>query len=90
MFRLLKFDTIYYTYLNESLVKYYISMGGLRLCLFCLFSGGGAQNSGKPAYIILARSLRGAQDKIYNIPNFLNVKETLPFTHYMHAFFFEK
>ena len=31
-------------------------MGGLRPCLFCLFRGG-VQNSGKTAYIILARSL---------------------------------
>ena len=29
----------------------------LRPCLFCLFRGG-FQNSGKPAYIILARSLK--------------------------------
>ena len=31
-------------------------MGGLRPCLFCLFRG--VQNLGKPAYIILARSLK--------------------------------
>ena len=50
---------IYYAYLNESPFKYYISilggLGGLRPCLLCLFRGG-VQNSGKPAYIILARS----------------------------------
>ena len=31
-------------------------MGGLRPCLFCLFREG-VQNLGKPAYIILERSL---------------------------------
>ena len=60
VFRKLEFDTIYHAYLNESPFKYYISIlggvGGLRPCLLCLF-GGGVQNSGKPAYIILAHSL---------------------------------
>ena len=46
MFRKLEFDMIYYAYLNESPFKYYISILG----------GVGVQNSGKPAYIILARS----------------------------------
>ena len=46
-FRELQFDTIYNTYLNESPFKYHISiLGGL-----------GFQNMGKPAYIILERSL---------------------------------
>ena len=62
MFRKLDFDTIYYAYLIEWPFKYYISilggMGGRRPCLFCLFFLGGVQNSGKSAYIILARSLR--------------------------------
>ena len=49
MLRKLEFDTIYYTYLNISPFKYYISILG----------GVGVRNSGKPAYIILARSLRG-------------------------------
>ena len=61
MFRKLKFYMIYYAYLNESAFKYYLSIlggvGGLRPRLFCLFRGCGVQNSGKPAYIILARSL---------------------------------
>ena len=46
--------------LNESPFKYYISIlgGGLRRCLFCLFRRGwGVQNSGNPAYIILAHFL---------------------------------
>ena len=54
-----EFNTIYYAYSNKSPFKYYISIlrgGGLRPCLFCLFMGG-VQNLGKPAYIILARSL---------------------------------
>ena len=46
----LEFDTIYYAYLYESPFKYYISILGW---------GWGVQNSGKPAYIILARSLNG-------------------------------
>ena len=46
----LEFDTIYYAYLNESPFKYYIS-------IFAYLGGGGVQNSGKPAYIIVARSL---------------------------------
>ena len=50
MFRKLEFDTIYYTYLNESPFKYYIS-----------FLGVGGPEFGKPAYIILARSLRLVQ-----------------------------
>ena len=63
-FRKPEFSTIYYTYSNESPSKYYISVlggvGGLRPCLFCLFRGGwGVQNLGKPAYIILERSLIG-------------------------------
>ena len=57
----LEFDNIYYAYLNEAPFKYYISIlggvGGLRPCLFCLFRGG-VQNSEKPAYIILACSLK--------------------------------
>ena len=66
MFRKLEFDRIYYAYLNESPFKYFISIlgwgvGGLRPCLFCLFRGvrvgGGVQNLGKPAYMIIARSL---------------------------------
>ena len=61
MFRKLEFDTIYYAYLNESPFNYYISIlggvGGLRPGLLCLFRGWGVQNSGKPAYMILARSL---------------------------------
>ena len=47
MFRKLEFDTLYYAYLNESPFKYYISILG----------GVGVQNLGKPANIILARSL---------------------------------
>ena len=47
MFRKLEFDTMYYAYLNESPFKYYISI-----------LGGGVRNSGKPAYIILACSLK--------------------------------
>ena len=60
-FRKPEFDTIYNAYLNESPFKYYISVlggvGGLRPCFFCFFRGGGVQNLGKPAYIILERSL---------------------------------
>ena len=60
MFGKLDFDTIYYAYLNESPFKYYTvifgGVEGLRPGLFRLFRGGGVQNSGKPAYIILARS----------------------------------
>ena len=52
MFRKLEFDTLYYGYLIESPFKYYISiLGGV----------GGSEAMlilGKPAYIILARSLR--------------------------------
>ena len=56
MFRKLDFDTIYYAYLNESPFKYYKSILG----------GVGVQNSGKPVYIILARSLslEWQQDKL--------------------------
>ena len=62
MFRKPEFATIYYAYMNESPFKYYISIlggpGGLRPCLFWLFrERGGVQNWGKPAYIILARSI---------------------------------
>ena len=46
-FRKLKFITIYNGYSNKSPFKYYISILG----------GWGVQNSGKPAYMILARSL---------------------------------
>ena len=47
MFRKLDFDTIYNAYLNKSPFKYYISiLRGVRVL-----------NSGKPAYIILARSV---------------------------------
>ena len=69
MFRKLKFDTIYYSYLKELLFKYYISIlggvGGLRPCLVCLFRGG-VKNSGKPAYIILARSLTGCSQSPFS------------------------
>ena len=62
VFRKIGFDIIYYAYLNESPFKYYISIlggvGGLKPGLFCLFRGG-VQNLGKPAYIMLARSLNG-------------------------------
>ena len=69
MCRMLEFDTIYDAYLNESAFKYYISIlggGGLRSCLFCLFWGVGVQNSGKPAYIILAHSLIHIKDYNYH------------------------
>ena len=69
MFRKLEFDTRYYAYLNKSQFKYYISIlggvGGLRPCLLCLFRGG-VQNSGKPAYIILARSLKACLGVLYS------------------------
>ena len=52
---------ITHMYLIKTPFKYYISIlggvGGLRPCLFCLFRGGGVQNSGKPTYAILPRSL---------------------------------
>ena len=60
MFRKPEFDMIYYAYLNKSPFKYYVSIlggWGVRPCLFCLFRRVGVQNSGKSAYIILARSL---------------------------------
>ena len=62
-FMKLEFNTIYYGYSNKSPFKYHLSIlwgvGGLRSCLFCFFrgGGGGVQNLGKPAYIILAHSL---------------------------------
>ena len=64
VFRKLEFNTICYAYSNKSPFKYYISIlggvGGLRSCIFCLFrEGWGVKNLGKPAYIILARSLGG-------------------------------
>ena len=61
-FRKPEFNTIYYTYSNESPSKYYISVlgvgGGSEAMLILLIYGGrGVQNLGKPAYIILERSL---------------------------------
>ena len=50
--------TIYYAYLNELQFKYYIGWGwGVWGHAYFAYSGGGIQNSGKPAYIILACSL---------------------------------
>ena len=61
-FRKPEFNTIYYTYSNESPSKYYISVlgggGGSEAMLILLIQGGvGVQNLGKPAYIIFARAL---------------------------------
>ena len=53
MFRKLEFVSIYYAYMNKLPFKYYISIlggGGSEATLILLISG-------KPAYIILARSL---------------------------------
>ena len=47
-------------------------MGGLKPCLFCLFRGRG--KLGKPAYVILARSL--SSSSIYSNPLVLFVKKS--------------
>ena len=66
MFRKLEFDTIYYAHLNKWPFKYYISIlggGGVWGHAYSAYLGGlGVQNSGKPAYIILARSLKVQSD----------------------------
>ena len=60
--RKLDFDTMYYAYLNESPFKshmynHFRGCVGSEARLISLIQGGGVPNSGKPAYIILARSL---------------------------------
>ena len=60
-FRKLEFNTIYNTYVKKSPFKYYISiLGGVWGPAYFAYLRGwmGVQNLGKPAYIILARSLR--------------------------------
>ena len=57
MFRKLASKTIYYVYSNESQFKYHISILGGKGSEAMLILGGGVKNLGKPAYIILARSL---------------------------------
>ena len=71
MLRKVEFKTIYYAYVNESPLKYYISiLGGLEVLGHAYFAylgkGGGGQNSGKPAYILLARSLMAMLDHGYH------------------------
>ena len=64
MFMNFEFDTIYYAYLNESPFKYYISiLGGIGGHAYFVYLGG-VQNSGKPAYIILARSLNACKKEL--------------------------
>ena len=59
-FRKPEFNTIYHTYSKESPSKYYISVlggGGGSEAMLIVLIWGGVQNLGKPAFIILARSL---------------------------------
>ena len=70
-FMKLEFNVIYYTYLNESSFKYYISIlggvVGLRSCLFCLFrwGGGGGAEFGKLLIINIILQSLGAFRAIF-------------------------
>ena len=55
-FDLIQYITLIRTNRHSSIIWAFWWVGGLRPCLFCLFRGG-VQNLGKPAYIILERSL---------------------------------